>query len=453
MTDTGKATPAARGTTHPTAGVTPNPGSAGPRNEALFARAQASIPGGVNSPVRAFRSVGGTPRFIARGQGPYIWDADGRRYIDLVGSWGPMIVGHAHPAVLDALARAARDGLSFGAPTEAEVDFAERLVRMLPSIEQVRLVSSGTEATMSAIRLARGFTGRSKFIKFEGCYHGHADNLLVKAGSGLLTFGNPSSAGVPAETTQHTLVLDYNDTRQLEETFARLGGEIACVIVEPVAGNMNLVRASAEFLQAMRRLCTQHGALLIFDEVMTGFRVALGGAQALYGIVPDLTTLGKVIGGGMPLAAFGGRRDVMSRLAPLGPVYQAGTLSGNPLAVACGRATLELIEEPGFYDRLGARTAVLAQGLAQAAARHGHAFATDSVGSMFGLYGATRVPARFSEVMACDKEAFNRFFHAMLDRGVYLAPSAFEAGFVSILHDEAIMAEVIRAADDAFQLL
>ena len=364
-----------------------------------------------------------------------------------------MIVGHAHPAVLDALARTARDGLSFGAPTEAEVDFAERLARMLPAIEQVRLVSSGTEATMSAIRLARGFTGRSKFIKFEGCYHGHADNLLVKAGSGLLTFGNPSSAGVPAETTQHTLVLDYNDTRQLEETFARLGGEIACVIVEPVAGNMNLVRASAGFLQAMRRLCTQHGALLIFDEVMTGFRVALGGAQALYGIVPDLTTLGKVIGGGMPLAAFGGRRDVMSRLAPLGPVYQAGTLSGNPLAVACGRATLELIEEPGFYDRLGARTTLLAQGLAKAAARHGHAFVTDSVGSMFGLYGSARVPASFSEVMACDKEAFNRFFHAMLDRGVYLAPSAFEAGFVSIQHDEAIMAEVIRAADDAFRVI
>jgi len=445
MTDTGRTKPAAPGTPQQsgTAG-------AGARNEALFARAQASIPGGVNSPVRAFRSVGGTPRFIARGQGPYIWDADGRRYIDLVGSWGPMIVGHAHPAVLEAVTRAARDGLSFGAPTEAEVVFAERLARMLPSIEQVRLVSSGTEATMSAIRLARGYTGRSRFIKFEGCYHGHADNLLVKAGSGLLTFGNPSSAGVPPETTQHTIVLDYNDSQQLEDTFARIGSEIACVIVEPVAGNMNLVRASSQFLQAMRRLCTQHGALLIFDEVMTGFRVALGGAQSLYGIVPDLTTLGKVIGGGMPLAAFGGRRDVMAQLAPLGPVYQAGTLSGNPVAVACGSATLDLIAEPGFYERLGTRTAQLAQGLAQSAARHGQAFVTDSVGSMFGLYGARRVPASFAQVMACDKDGFNRFFHAMLDRGVYLAPSAFEAGFVSIQHDEAVIAEALSAADEAF---
>jgi glutamate-1-semialdehyde 2,1-aminomutase len=423
------------------------------RNEQLFARAQLSIPGGVNSPVRAFRSVGGTPRFIARAQGPYIWDADGRRYIDLVCSWGPMILGHAHPAVLDAVSRAARDGLSFGAPTEAEVEFAERLVRMLPSLEQVRLVSSGTEATMSAIRLARGATGRSRFIKFEGCYHGHADHLLVKAGSGLLTFGNPSSAGVPPETTQHTIVLDYNDCQQLEDTFARIGEEIACVIVEPVAGNMNLVRASAEFLQTLRRLCTRHGALLIFDEVMTGFRVALGGAQALYGIVPDLTTLGKVIGGGMPMAAFGGRRDVMSRLAPLGPVYQAGTLSGNPVAVACGRATLELIEQPGFYDTLGANTALLARGLADAAQRHGRAFCADSVGSMFGLYSAPRVPDRFAEVMAADKEAFNAFFHAMLDRGVYLAPSAFEAGFVSIQHDAAVMAEVVAAAHDAFAQL
>jgi glutamate-1-semialdehyde 2,1-aminomutase len=420
------------------------------RNEELFARAQHAIPGGVNSPVRAFRSVGGTPRFISRAKGPYIWDADGRRYIDLVCSWGPMILGHAHPAVLDAVGRAAQDGLSFGAPTEAEVDFAERLVRMLPSIEQVRLVSSGTEATMSAIRLARGATGRSRFIKFEGCYHGHADNLLVKAGSGLLTFGNPSSAGVPPETTQHTIVLDYNDCQQLEDTFARIGDEIACVIVEPVAGNMNLVRASDAFLQTMRRLCTRHGALLIFDEVMTGFRVALGGAQGLYGIVPDLTTLGKVIGGGMPLAAFGGRRDVMARLAPLGPVYQAGTLSGNPVAVACGRATLELIEQPGFYETLSANTAALARGLAAAAQRHGRSFCADSVGSMFGLYSAARIPDSFAAVMAGDKEAFNVFFHAMLDRGVYLAPSAFEAGFVSIQHDAAVMAEVIAAAQDAF---
>ena len=415
---------------------------------ALFARAQICIPGGVNSPVRAFRSVGGIPRFIARGQGPYIWDADGRRYIDLVGSWGPMIVGHAHPAVLDALGRAAREGLSFGAPTQAEVEFAERLLRLLPSMEQVRLVSSGTEATMSAIRLARGVTGRAKLIKFEGCYHGHADSLLVKAGSGALTFGNPSSAGVPAETAQHTIVLDYNDCQQLQDAFDGMGSQIACVIVEPIAGNMNLVRSSAEFLQTMRRLCSQHGAILIFDEVMTGFRVALGGAQSLYGIVPDITTLGKVIGGGMPLAAFGGRRDIMAQLAPLGPVYQAGTLSGNPVAVACGRATLELIEQPGFYPTLSARTRMLAEGLQAAAQARAQSFCADAVGSMFGLYSARRVPKSFAEVMACDKERFNRFFHAMLDRGVYLAPSAYEAGFVSMAHDEAVIEQVLQAAQD-----
>jgi len=420
------------------------------RNEELFARAQRCIPGGVNSPVRAFRSVGGTPRFIARAQGPYIWDADGRRYIDLVGSWGPMIVGHAHPAVLEAVNRAARDGLSFGAPTEAEVEFAERLLRMLPSMEQVRLVSSGTEATMSAIRLARGATGRAKLIKFEGCYHGHADALLVKAGSGALTFGNPSSAGVPPETTQHTIVLDYNDCEQLKDAFDRMGAHIACVIVEPIAGNMNLVRASEEFLQTMRQLCSRHGALLIFDEVMTGFRVARGGAQSLYAIVPDLTTLGKVIGGGMPLAAFGGRRDVMAQLAPLGPVYQAGTLSGNPVAVACGRATLELVEQPGFYETLAARTQSLVNGLVQEAKEHRQAFTADSVGSMFGLYSSLQVPRSFAQVMACDKERFNRFFHAMLERGVYLAPSAFEAGFVSIQHDEAVLAQVVQAAHEAF---
>ncbi|SPE33720.1 glutamate-1-semialdehyde aminotransferase (aminomutase) [Burkholderiales bacterium] len=423
------------------------------RSEALFARAQICIPGGVNSPVRAFRSVGGTPRFIARGQGPYIWDADGRRYVDLVGSWGPMIVGHAHPAVLEAVNRAARDGLSFGAPTEAEVEFAERLVRMLPSMEQVRLVSSGTEATMSAIRLARGATGRSKLIKFEGCYHGHADALLVKAGSGALTFGNPSSAGVPPETAQHTIVLDYNDCQQLEDAFERMGAQIACVIVEPIAGNMNLVRASAEFLQTMRRQCSGHGAVLIFDEVMTGFRVALGGAQSLYGIVPDLTTLGKVIGGGMPLAAFGGRRDIMAQLAPLGPVYQAGTLSGNPVAVACGRATLELVEQPGFYETLGKRTRSLAEALVAPGQDSRQPFSADAVGSMFGLYSASQVPRSFAQVMSCDKERFNRFFHAMLDRGVYLAPSAYEAGFVSIQHDEAVVAQVAQAAREAFATL
>ena len=420
------------------------------QNEVLFERARRSIPGGVNSPVRAFRSVGGTPRFIARGEGPWIWDAQGRRYIDLVGSWGPMIAGHAHPHVLEAITRAARDGLSFGAPTRAEVEFAERLVSILPGFEMVRLVSSGTEATMSAIRLARGFTGRDAIVKFEGCYHGHADGLLVKAGSGLLTFGHPSSAGVPEDTARHTLVLDYNDVAGLEETFARRGAEIACVIVEPIAGNMNLVRGSEAFLAALRRLCTQHGALLILDEVMTGFRVALRGAQSLYGIRPDLTTLGKVIGGGMPLAAFGGRREVMERLAPLGPVYQAGTLSGNPLAVACGMATLDLVLAPGFYEALTARTGAIAQGLEERARRHGIAFRADSVGSMFGIYFRDAVPASYAEVMSCDRERFNRFFHAMLDRGVYLAPSAYEAGFVSSTHDGAVVEALLAAADECF---
>ncbi len=419
-------------------------------NAVLFARAQRSIPGGVNSPVRAFRSVGGTPRFIRRGDGAYFWDAAGRRYVDLICSWGPMIAGHGHPAVLEAIARAARDGLSFGAPTEAEVAFAERIIRMVPAMEQVRLVSSGTEATMSAIRLARGFTGRHKLIKFEGCYHGHADSLLVKAGSGALTFGNPSSSGVPPETAQHTLVLDYNDSRQVEDAFARRGSEIACVIVEPVAGNMNLIPGAPEFLQTLRRLCTQHGAVLIFDEVMSGFRVALGGAQAIYGIAPDLTTLGKVIGGGMPIGAFGGRRDIMEKLAPQGAVYQAGTLSGNPVAVACGEATLDVIEQPGVFDALAARTRALADGLAQAAREAGQDFCARSVGTMFGLYAGATVPENFAQVMACDKDRFNRFFHAMLDRGVYLAPSAYEAGFTSIRHDDAVIAEVVAAARAAF---
>ena len=419
-------------------------------NAELFARAQRSIPGGVNSPVRAFRSVGGTPRFIRRGDGAYFWDAAGNRYVDLICSWGPMIAGHGHPAVLDAIARAARDGLSFGAPTEAEVAFAERILRMVPAMEQVRLVSSGTEATMSAIRLARGFTGRHKLIKFEGCYHGHADSLLVKAGSGALTFGNPSSSGVPPETAQHTLVLDYNDSQQVEDAFARLGSEIACVIVEPVAGNMNLIPGTPEFLQTLRRCCTQHGAVLIFDEVMSGFRVALGGAQAIYGIAPDLTTLGKVIGGGMPIGAFGGRRDIMEKLAPMGAVYQAGTLSGNPVAVACGEATLDVIEQPGVFAALVARTRALADGLAQAARETGQDFCAQSVGTMFGLYASAAVPGTFAQVMACDKDRFNRFFHAMLDRGVYLAPSAYEAGFTSIRHDDAVIAEVLAAARDAF---
>jgi glutamate-1-semialdehyde 2,1-aminomutase len=420
------------------------------RNEQLFERAQRSIPGGVNSPVRAFRAVGGTPPFIARAKGALLWDADGRRYIDLVGSWGPMILGHAHPAAVTAVQTAAAGGLSFGAPTEAEIDLAERIVRLMPSIEQVRLVSSGTEAAMSAIRLARGATGRDRIIKFEGCYHGHADALLVKAGSGALTLGHPSSAGVPADVAGQTMVLDYNDCEQLRDAFRQYGSQIACVIVEPVAGNMNLIRGSAEFLRTLRELCTSHGALLIFDEVMSGFRVALGGAQELSGIAADITVLGKVIGGGMPLAAFGARRDLMRHIAPLGPVYQAGTLSGNPVAVACGLATLKQIEQPGFYQTLTRRTRLLIDGLAQAARKHKVEFSADAVGSMFGIYFGAKVPASYREVMQCDRERFNRFFHAMLQRGVYLAPSAFEAGFVSIEHDETLIAQVVSVAGEAF---
>jgi glutamate-1-semialdehyde 2,1-aminomutase len=423
------------------------------RNEELFQRSQQRIPGGVNSPVRAFRSVGGTPRFISRAQGSRLWDADGREYIDYVGSWGPAILGHAHPGTVAAVVDAAQRGLSFGAPTEAELEIAEWITRQVPSIEKVRLVSSGTEATMSAIRLARGFTGRSKFIKFEGCYHGHADFLLVKAGSGALTFGNPTSAGVPAEVAAQTIVLDYNDVAGLERTFAEIGREIACIIVEPFAGNMNLVKPTAQFMAAMRRLCDTHGALLIFDEVMTGFRVDLSCAQGLLGIRPDLTTLGKVIGGGMPVGAFGGRADVMDQLAPLGPVYQAGTLSGNPVAVAAGLATLKAVAEPGFYARLSALTTQLVEGLAAAARDAGVGFCADSVGGMFGLYFAPRPPQSFAEVMQCDREAFNRFFHAMLDQGIYLAPSAYEAGFVSAAHSDADIAATIEAAREAFAAL
>ena len=424
-------------------------------NEQLFERAQRSIPGGVNSPVRAFRSVGGTPRFIERAAGPYFWDAEGKRYIDYIGSWGPMILGHVHPAVTRAIQDALSRGISFGAPTEAEVELAELLIARVPSMQQVRLVSSGTEAAMSAIRLARGAAGdgsRRKIIKFEGCYHGHADSLLVKAGSGLLTFGHPSSAGVPADITQHTLVLDYNDAQQLEDAFKQHRDDIACVIVEPIAGNMNLVRATPEFLSTMREQCTAHGALLIFDEVMSGFRVGPGGAQALYGIDPDITVLGKVIGGGMPLAAFGGKREVMQRLAPLGNVYQAGTLSGNPVAVACGLATLNEVARPGFYDALEKRTRSLVDRLI-ATAKHsapGLAFSGDSVGGMFGIYFAAAVPVRYAEVMACDIERFKRFFHAMLEHGVYLAPSAYEAGFVSMAHDEAVIDATIATAEQAF---
>jgi glutamate-1-semialdehyde 2,1-aminomutase len=420
------------------------------KNEVLFQRAQQHIPGGVNSPVRAFKSVGGTPLFVSRGEGACFWDADGKRYIDYVGSWGPLALGHAHHAVIEAVTVAARRGLSFGAPTEAEVEIADLLCRLLPSMEQVRLVSSGTEATMSAIRLARGFTGRSLIVKFEGCYHGHADSLLVKAGSGALTLGAPSSSGVPAETAAHTMVLDYNDSAQAAEAFAKHGDHIAAVIVEPVAGNMNLVAPQPGFLQSLRELCTRHGAVLIFDEVMTGFRVGLTGAQGRYGIVPDLTTLGKVIGGGMPVGAFGGRRDIMAHIAPLGTVYQAGTLSGNPVAVAAGLATLNLVQAPGFYEKLAATANDLTTGLAAIAKKHGVVFSAQAVGGMFGVYFRGEAPKNFAEVMQCDRDAFNRFFHACVDQGVYFAPSAYEAGFVSSAHDAEIIASTLAAAERAF---
>lgn len=420
------------------------------RNDELFQRAQISIPGGVNSPVRAFRSVGGSPRFIERAKGPYMWDANGKQFIDYILSWGPMILGHNNDEVIAAVEAATEKGLSFGAATEAEILIAEEVCKLVPSMEQVRLVSSGTEAGMSAIRLARGYTGRNKIIKFEGCYHGHSDSLLVKAGSGMLTFGNPSSAGVPASVTEHTLVLEYNNPQQLEDAFRQWGSDIACVIVEAVAGNMNLVRATPEFLQTMRRLCTEYGSVMIVDEVMTGFRVALGGAQAYYGITPDITMLGKVIGGGMPVAAFGGRRDIMQQIAPIGPVYQAGTLSGNPVAVACGLATLKLIQAEGFHDRLSAQAAKLVSGLTDAAREAGVTFCADSVGGMFGLYFLPEIPHGFADVMKADTALFNRFFHGMLSRGVYFAPSTFEAGFVSIQHTDDVIAATVQAARETF---
>lgn len=408
------------------------------RNEQLFAAAQQHIPGGVNSPVRAFGSVGGTPRFFKKGEGAYVWDADGKKYIDYVGSWGPLILGHAHPAVIEAVTRTAQNGMSFGAPTEGEVQIADLLCQMLPSMQQVRLVSSGTEATMSAIRLARGFTGRDKLIKFEGCYHGHADSLLVKAGSGLLTFGNPSSAGVPAAVAADTIVLPYNDVAALEAVFAEQGDKIAALIVEPIAGNMNLVQPSTEFVAAMRKLTQDHGAVLIYDEVMTGFRVGLHCAQGLHGITPDLTCLGKVVGGGLPLAAFGGRADIMAKLAPLGPVYQAGTLSGNPLAVAAGMATLQEISKPGFFEALTAKTKAFADGLNAIGAQlpSDKTISAQAVGGMFGIYCSPSVPHSYNDVMNSDRARFNAFFHAMLEEGVYLAPSAFEAGFVSAMHTQ-----------------
>ena len=419
-------------------------------SKVLFEKSQRVMPGGVNSPVRAFRAVGGTPIFFREGNGAYLWDADGNKFIDYVGSWGPAILGHAHPDVVRAVQERAAKGMSFGAPTEAELHMAERLCALLPSIEQVRLTSSGTEATMSAIRLARGFTGRNKIVKFEGCYHGHGDALLVKAGSGALTFGNPSSAGVPAEVVAHTIVLDYNDLDDLEDCFQKMGAEIACVIIEPVAGNMNFVLPDQDYMDALRGLCTKHGAVLIFDEVMTGFRVGLRGAQGYFGITPDLTTLGKVIGGGMPVGAFGGRRDIMSRLAPVGDVYQAGTLSGNPVAVAAGLKTLELIAAPGFFESLARTTSELVAGLQTAATGAGVEFSGTSLGGMFGIFFRSSVPANYAEVLECDKQRFNRFFHAMLDRGIYLAPSAFEAGFVSAAHAGADIDATVRAASEAF---
>jgi glutamate-1-semialdehyde 2,1-aminomutase len=423
------------------------------RSQKLFELSQRLIPGGVNSPVRAFRGVGGTPIFFREGKGAHLIDVDGNRYIDYVGSWGPMIVGHAHPSVIEAVHKTAARSLSFGAPTELELEMAQMITELVPSIEQVRLVSSGTEATMSAIRLARGFTGRSKFIKFEGCYHGHGDALLVKAGSGLLTFGNPSSAGVPPEVAAQTLVLDYNNTEELERIFAKMDKQIAAVIIEPIAGNMNFVMPSASYLQTLRHLCTEHGTVLIFDEVMTGFRVGLRGAQGHFGITPDLTTLGKVMGGGLPAAAFGGRRDIMAHLAPLGAVYQAGTLSGNPVAVAAGLATLSLVREPGFFERLSATTEKLVQGLTDAARQAGVAFSGTSLGGMFGIFFSAAVPTDYAQVMACDRERFSRFFHAMLKRGIYLAPSAYEAGFVSAAHGSAEIDRTITAAREVFATL
>lgn len=423
------------------------------RNSELFDRACRAIPGGVNSPVRAFRSVGGTPRFIQRAQGPYMWDAEGTRYIDYIGSWGPAILGHADPEVVRAVQDAAMDGLSFGAPTEAEIDIAEAIIERIPSIEQVRLVSSGTEATMSAIRLARGYTGRDKIIKFEGCYHGHADSLLVKAGSGMLTFGNPTSAGVPAEFVQHTIVVDYNRLDAVEATFREFPKDIACIIVEPIAGNMNMVRPAPGFLEGLRSLCTQYGAVLIFDEVMTGLRVGPQGMQGLCGVIPDITTLAKIIGGGMPVGAFGGRTDIMQQIAPIGPVYQAGTLSGNPVAVAAGRVTLRRLAEPGFYEALGQHTGTLVTGLVERARAHDIVLTGDHEGGMFGLYFRDTVPTSLAEVSASDTALFAKFFHGMLNAGVHFAPSAFEAGFVSATHDDAVIQATLDAAESVFAQL
>jgi len=427
-------------------------------NLELFERSKKVIPGGVNSPVRAFKAVGGTPRFIKRAQGAYFWDANDRRYIDYIGSWGPMILGHGHPAVVLAVQEALLEGFSFGAPTEREVELVETILKSVPSMEMVRLVSSGTEAAMSAIRLARGVTGRNKIIKFEGCYHGHADSLLVKAGSGLATFGNPTSAGVPIEVVQHTVVLEYNNLEQLEEAFILHGHELACLMIEPIAGNMNFVRASIPFMKRCRELCTQYGALLVFDEVMSGFRVALGSAQSVYardlpGFEPDMTVLGKVIGGGMPLAAFGAKRSVMEHLAPLGSVYQAGTLSGNPVATACGLTTLKVISEPGFYEALNLKTTSLISGLKKVARSHGHNLCGDSEGGMFGFFMLPTLPQNYKDVLKTDSSAFNTLFHGLLERGIYIAPALYEAGFVSSAHSDEDIEATIFAADEVFRTM
>ena len=421
------------------------------RSDELFAAACRHIPGGVNSPVRAFRGVGGTPVFFARAKGAYLYDADDRKYIDYVGSWGPAILGHAHDEVIREVQEAAVNGLTFGAPTELEIRMADKVCELLPSMEMVRMVSSGTEATMSAIRLARGYTGRDMLVKFEGCYHGHADALLVKAGSGALTLGVPSSAGVPADVAKHTITLEFNNLAATQEFFREHGEKVACIIVEPVAGNMNCIPPAPGFLDGLRTLCDQYGSVLIFDEVMTGFRVALGGAQAHYGVTPDLTTLGKVIGGGMPVGAFGGKRAIMEKIAPLGPVYQAGTLSGNPIAMRAGLKTLELISVPGFFENLSARTSTLCQALEKAAAENGVALTTNQVGGMFGLFFSDKKVGSYSDACACDVEAFKHFFHAMLTEGIYLAPSAFEAGFVSAAHSADDIAATAEAARHALR--
>jgi glutamate-1-semialdehyde 2,1-aminomutase len=422
-------------------------------NQSLFAAASRVLPGGVNSPVRAFKSVGGEPFFAQRAEGPYLWDVEGKRYIDYIGSWGPMIAGHAHPAVIEAVTRVARDGLSFGVPNALEVTMGETLTRLLPSCEMVRMVNSGTEATLSAIRLARGATGRTRIVKFEGCYHGHGDSFLVKAGSGALTFGLPDSPGVPKELADLTLTLPYNDFDAATALFAARGDELAGLIVEPIAGNMNCILPKDGYLQHLRRLCSQHGTVLIFDEVMTGFRVALGGAQARYGVTPDLSTFGKIIGGGMPVGAFGGRRELMQLIAPAGPVYQAGTLSGNPVAMAAGLATLELIQAPGFYEALEASTHVLCDGLEQAARDAGVAVTTNRSCAMFGLFFTDQPVESYAQATACDVAAFRRFFHAMLERGVYLAPSAYEASFLSSAHTDEVINATLDAARESFRVV